>query len=336
MSDSLAFDIRLHYPGFTLQAADEVPLHGITALSGPSGSGKTTLLRVIAGLERHAEGHVRFAGEDWTGLAPAARGIGYVFQDARLFPHLSVRQNLDYGARRRGTPKALVDAVTEALDLGPLLPRAPETLSGGETRRVALGRALASGPRILLLDEPLTGLDRARKTDLMPYIARAVAGFGVPAIYVTHAAGEIAFLADRTLTIADGALQGWEPAAPRLTGTVTGTGSGTVEVSIAGARLWLRGIGRVGETWAIPLGDDFLLSTVMPGVSNAVLTLPGRMQRYDRATRTCWLSIDDQILALPWFNADGAVPEQGTTVWLTLPQATGRVAEPSWRQIDSD
>ena len=123
MSDVLGFDIRVEHPDFTLEAAAEVPLTGITALSGPSGSGKTTLLRALAGLEPHTSGHVRFADEDWTGLSPAARGIGYVFQDARLFPHLDVAGNLDYGARRRHTPTGLVEAVIGALDLHPLLRR---------------------------------------------------------------------------------------------------------------------------------------------------------------------------------------------------------------------
>ena len=161
MPEGLHFDLSVRYPGFELNAADTIPTAGITVLSGPSGSGKTTLLRAIAGLEPAAERSV---------------------QEARLFPHLTVRQNLDYGARRRGATRAEVEAVIDALDLSALLSREPARLSGGEARRVALGRALASRPRILLMDEPLTGLDRARKADLMPWIARAVAGFGVPAL----------------------------------------------------------------------------------------------------------------------------------------------------------
>ncbi len=324
MSDVLAFDIRVAFAGFALEAAAEVPLSGITALSGPSGSGKTTLLRVIAGLERHARGRVTFAGQDWTGLPPAARGIGYVFQDARLFPHLNVAQNLEYGARRRGTPRAQVGAVIEALDLRPLLHRAPATLSGGEARRVALGRALASGPRILLMDEPLTGLDRARKADLMPYIARAVAGFDVPAVYVTHSAGEISYLADRTLSIEAGRLTGWHPPAPRLLGRVVGTAPGQIDLALGDLRLWLAGEGHAGETWAIPLGQDYLLSFERPGTSNAALSLQARVLQAVPGSGTCDVLIAGQHLSLPWHRSDGAVPDAGAPLWLSVPKIAAR------------
>ena len=287
MSEVLAFDLRVDRPGFSLLAAAEVPLTGITALSGPSGSGKTTLLRAIAGLEPQAQGAVSYAGEDWTGLRASDRGVGYVFQDARLFPHLDVMGNLDYGATRRGTPRDLIDAAIEALDLRPLLHRAPATLSGGETRRVALGRALASAPRILLMDEPLTGLDRARKADLMPYIARAVAGFGVPALYVTHSAGEIGFLADRTLEIAEGRLTGWRDAAPHLLGTVVNTAPGQIELALGDLRLWLTGQGSVAEHWSIPLGQDYLLSVDPPGISSAALCVPVEVVSATPGSGTC-------------------------------------------------
>lgn len=324
MSEYLGFDIRVSYPDFSLEAAAEVPLTGITALSGPSGSGKTTLLRAIAGLEPLAEGRVQFAGEDWTGRPAATRGIGYVFQDARLFPHLDVAGNLDYGARRRGTEPAQVQAVIDALDLRPLLRRAPATLSGGEIRRVALGRALASGPRILLMDEPLTGLDRARKSDLMPYIARAVAGFGVPALYVTHSAGEIGFLADRTLSIAEGRLTGWLPPAPRLIGQVMGTASGQIDLALGDMRIWLQGHGDTGEIWALPLGQDYVLSSESPGLSNAALTLGADVIAAVPGSGTIRVQIAGQQLDLPWARDDGRMPEPGAPLWLSLPKLAAR------------
>jgi len=319
---TLAFDLRVRFRGFDLAAAAAIPLAGITALSGPSGSGKTTLLRALAGLEQAAEGQVRFAGADWRRLAPGARRIGYVFQDARLFPHLDVAGNLAYGARRRGTPAERVARVVAALDLGPLMHRRTETLSGGEARRVALGRALAADPQVLFLDEPLTGLDRARKSALMPYIARASAAFGIPALYVTHSAGEIAFLADRVLGIAAGRLTGWRPAAPRLAAQVVKTGPDTVCLAVAGRRVWVPGSARPGERWAIPLGDDYVLSAAPPGASTAALVLEGRVQGAGPAGLDVVFA--DQSLTLTWAGPAPA-PVSGAPIWLTLPRAVGRV-----------
>ncbi len=327
MSEALAFDIRLAFPGFSLEVAEEVPLQGITALSGPSASGKTTLLRVLAGLERGAEGSVRFAGEDWTRLPPAARGVGYVFQDARLFPHLSVAENLGFGAARRGVPAAQVAAVVEALDLGPLMARRPETLSGGETRRVALGRALASGPRVLFLDEPLTGLDRARKAELIPYIARAVASFGVPALYVTHSAMEITHLADRVLGIEGGRLTGWRPAAPRLTGRVAAVGAGHVTLELAGQAVEVPGSGKVGELWAVAIAEDAVLLAGNPGETSAGLTLEGRMTGFGDGRARC--ALGGAELEIPW---SGGILAEGQPVWLALPSVAGR---PLWEGADS-
>ena len=335
MSEYLCFDLAVSYTDFSLKAAADVPLTGITALSGPSGSGKTTLLRAIAGLESHASGHVRFAGEDWAGLPAAARGIGYVFQDARLFPHLDVAGNLAYGARRRGTGRARLDAVIEALDLGALLRRAPATLSGGETRRVALGRALASGPRILLMDEPLTGLDRARKSDLMPYIARAVAGFGVPAVYVTHSAGEIRFLADRTLSISEGRLIGWSPPPPRIVGQVIGTAHGQIQLSFGETKIWLSGQGDMGEVWAMPLGGDVIVSTKPPGLCNAALTLQAQVIRSVPGSGSIGVQIEGQPVELPWGRDDGKVPECGRPVWMSLPELAARPIQAGTDALDS-
>jgi len=335
VSDVLQFDLKVTKEDFALSAAADIPLTGITALSGPSGSGKTTLLRALAGLEPSAKGQVTFAGENWTKRSAAKRGVGYVFQDSQLFPHMNVQDNLEYGARRRDASQGLLDAVIEALDLRPLLLRAPQTLSGGETRRVALGRALASAPRVLFMDEPLTGLDRARKEDLMPYIARAVAGFDVPAIYVTHSSQEISFLADRVLFIDDGKLTGWSGATPRLIGQVLNVAPGQVNLALGDRTLWLNGQGAVGEIWAVPLGRNFHLSTQDPGVTNAALTMKARMVHLQLESGQCQINVGGQHLALPWVPGNGPLPQEGDLVWLSLPHLAARPIQVDL-QSDSD
>ncbi len=321
MADSLTFDIGVRYPGFTLEAAAEIPGHGITVLSGPSGSGKTTLLRALAGLEPRATGTVRFGADDWGHLRPSERPVGYVFQEARLFPHLDVAGNLDYGARRRGTAPARVAAVIDALDLGPLLGRDTGTLSGGEARRVALGRALASGPRVLLMDEPLSGLDRARKTDLMPYIARAVAAFGGPALYVTHSAYEIGVLADRTLSIAAGRFTGWAGPSPRLKVRIRRAEAGWIELAAGDRHVWVPGRGEVGDVLALPLGEGCLVSAASPGQSTGAVTLPGRL--LDATDDGLRLEIAGQTVTLAGVGGDAEDWTPGQAVWLTLPRSAG-------------
>jgi molybdate transport system ATP-binding protein len=331
VTGQLEIDVTATLPGFTLELAERIPLAGITVITGPSGGGKTTLLRVIAGLEPAVRGTIRFDGADWSGLAPHRRGIGFVFQDVRLFPHMDVAANLAYGARRRGAGREMVAAVIEALDLGPLLHRAPQTLSGGEARRVALGRALAARPRLLVMDEPLTGLDRARKERLQPYIARAVADFGVPLLYVTHGEGEITYLADRVLTIAGGRAAGWQPPAPRLTGRVRAAGEGWIELERADAVLRVEGQGRVGEIWAIPLGRDLSLSTRDPGATSGVAVLEGRILGPEPGegapeTRPHGLETGGERLTIPasWVPAPLRGVEGGGPVWLSLARIRAR------------
>ncbi|QDL90651.1 molybdenum ABC transporter ATP-binding protein [Paroceanicella profunda] len=207
----LTIDIRRRFAGFHLEVAHAFPLGGITALFGPSGCGKSTLLRVIAGLDAGAEGSVRFGGEAWQEgrrrLAPHRRGVGYVFQEARLFPHLDVAGNLRYAERRaRAVPGRAFgfDDVVSALDLGPLLARRTGALSGGERQRVSIGRTLLARPRLMLMDEPLAALDMRRKAGILPHIARLPEVFGVPVIYVTHAIDEVTQLADRMVVLSDG------------------------------------------------------------------------------------------------------------------------------------
>jgi len=206
---TLSLQVALERPGFTLDASVDLPLAGITALFGPSGSGKTTLLRIIAGLERGARGRVSFDGETWQGngayVPTHRRRVGYVFQDGRLFPHLSVEQNLRFGLERANTKTSIgLAATVAALDLGELLARRPPSLSGGEQQRVAIARALLASPRLLLMDEPLSSLDRARKREIVPHIEALPERFGVPVLYVTHNVDEVVRLANRVVLLAAG------------------------------------------------------------------------------------------------------------------------------------
>ena len=203
---------------FALDAAFSFPAQGITALSGPSGAGKTTLLRCIAGLTR-LEGRLSVAGEAWqdgrTFLPTHRRPIGVVFQEASLLSHLSVRGNLAYGARRsRAKAEVGFDDTVELLGLAPLLGRSTANLSGGERQRVALGRALLSQPRLLLMDEPLSSLDAASKAEILPYLERLHRTLAIPALYISHDAGEIARLADRVLFMTAGRILSATPASP--------------------------------------------------------------------------------------------------------------------------
>ncbi|MCX8085550.1 MAG: molybdenum ABC transporter ATP-binding protein [Rhodocyclaceae bacterium] len=201
---------RLAYPGFTLDADLSLPASGVTALFGPSGSGKTTLLRAIAGLERVPGGRLVFDGEVWqderTFLPTHRRPIGYVFQEASLFPHLSVRGNLEYGMKRRNCRPASADFahIVELLGIGHLLERKPERLSGGEKSRVAIARALLSAPRLMLMDEPLAALDLARKQEILPYLERLHEELEIPLLYVSHAPDEVARLADHLVVLEAG------------------------------------------------------------------------------------------------------------------------------------
>jgi len=205
----LELDVAVDYGAFRLSVRHSSRLGRITGLFGPSGSGKSTLLRVIAGLERRATGTVRFGDQPWQdGIAWPAwqRPVGYVFQDARLFPHLDVGGNLRFASRRAGraVDAPTADDVIRAFDLGDLLARSVETLSGGERQRVAIARSLLTRPELLLLDEPLAALDLARKRAILPYLERVSGEFGIPAIFVSHSVEEMARLADDVLVLEDG------------------------------------------------------------------------------------------------------------------------------------
>lgn len=191
--------------GFTLAAAFEGPTPGITVLFGPSGSGKSSILGAMAGLWRPDFADVDLSGERISRLAPHRRGIGMVFQDGRLFPHLSVRGNLEYGLHRaRGARRIVPQDVVALLGLEPLLHRRPAALSGGERQRVAIGRALLAQPRLLLMDEPLASLDAARRAEILPYLARLRDTLDLPVVYVTHAYDELQRLADHVVLLQQG------------------------------------------------------------------------------------------------------------------------------------
>ncbi len=204
-------DIALARSGFTLEVAFTAG-PGITALFGESGAGKSTVLHLVAGLLRPDRGRICVNGTAFTDtearifLPPHRRRIGYVFQDALLFPHLNVRQNLLYGRWfTRHEPGGIgLDQVAALLGIAHLLDRRPTTLSGGERQRVAIGRALLAAPRILLMDEPLAALDVDRKREIIPYIQKLRDELGLPVLYVSHAIEEVARLADRVILMADG------------------------------------------------------------------------------------------------------------------------------------
>jgi molybdate transport system ATP-binding protein len=207
----IAVRYELQRDTFSLNVDVELPLHGITGVYGPSGSGKTSLLRCIAGLEGPTTGRLVVAGDVWqeggSSRAPHDRAIGYVFQEPRLFDHLDVRGNIEYGwRRRRHDANHSIDAVVELLGLENLLGRRTGELSGGEAQRVAIARALLCAPRFVLMDEPLASLDQARKDEILPFLDRLHAESSVPIIYVSHNIDEICRLCDHLLVIDNGTL----------------------------------------------------------------------------------------------------------------------------------
>ncbi len=208
---------KLDWPGFSLDVNLTLPGRGVTALFGHSGSGKTTLLRCIAGLERAPHGRLAIDGEVWQDVGcwvpTHQRPIGYVFQEASLFAHLSVMGNLRYGMKRvSGAQRVSLDQAIELLGIGHLLDRKPDRLSGGERQRVGIARALAVSPRLLLMDEPLAALDLKRKQEILPYLERLHDELEIPVLYVSHSPDEVARLADYLVAmdggrvIADGPL----------------------------------------------------------------------------------------------------------------------------------
>jgi molybdate transport system ATP-binding protein len=212
MADGLRVRLRIDRDAFRLDVDLALPQRGISALFGPSGSGKTTILRAIAGLERAPGGYVALGDDVWQDDARGVfvpvhrRALGYVFQEASLFPHLSVRANLEFGRKRVPAQdrRFALEPVTELLGIGGLLDRRPDGLSGGERQRVAIARALLASPRLLLMDEPLAALDLRRKQEILPYLERMHEELAVPIVYVSHAPDEVARLADHLVLLDEG------------------------------------------------------------------------------------------------------------------------------------
>lgn len=222
-SPTLNARFQLQRPGFSLDVDLQLPCRGVIALFGRSGSGKTSLLRCIAGLEEAAQGTLHFNGHIWqdgkTFVPTYRRRLGYVFQEASLLPHLNARDNLEFASKRAAEvmPEAERQRIIELLGMGSLLDRSPAQLSGGERQRVAIGRALLSKPRLLLMDEPLASLDQARKQEILPYLETLKTELDVPIIYVSHSPDEVARLADTLVAMEDGKIVASGPLNDTLT-----------------------------------------------------------------------------------------------------------------------
>jgi molybdate transport system ATP-binding protein len=239
---SLDIDIE-HTRGTFRLAARFKSQPGVTALFGRSGSGKSSLVDIVAGLIKPQRGKITVDGQT---LVDTARGvfvpkhrrrIGYVFQDSRLFPHLSVRQNLLYGrwfSRGDGGAAGDFDTIVELLGIAPLIERRPGSLSGGEKQRVAIGRALLAHPRLLLMDEPLASLDESRRAEILPYIERLRDAAGVPILYVSHSVAEVARLATTVVILSEGKVAAVGPVVDILPLADTSDGGSALEAVVAG------------------------------------------------------------------------------------------------------
>ena len=291
----ITVDIQQKLGAFQLKARFEAP-SGVTAIFGPSGSGKTSIVNAVAGLRRPDNGRIAVGGDvlfdsaDRVNLPPHKRRIGYVFQDARLFPHMTVLRNLRYGGQH---DEAQVIAV---LGLSDLLQRMPAGLSGGERQRVALGRALMCNPRLLLMDEPLAALDAARKAEILPYIERLRDSVEIPILYVSHDMSEVARLATTLVVLNNGQvavsgpigqvlshpdavpLVGVRAAGAVITTRVSGRllDDGLTELTFSGGRLVLPGIlGVIGQAVRVRIpAQDVILATTAPVGISALNVLP--------------------------------------------------------------
>ncbi len=309
MSDEAGIRVNLFrdFGRFHLSIDLELPGQGVSILFGPSGCGKTSLLRGIAGLDPEMKGHVSVSGDVWMdtqthkSVPTWRRSVGFVFQDAALFPHLRVRENLTYGMKRSGVPTEgpRYEHVMELLDLGALLERYPEKLSGGEVQRVAIARALLSQPKLLLMDEPLSSLDASRKRGFLPYLERLHQELEIPVIYVTHAPEEVMRLADFVVLMKEGRLAAsgfLEEMLPKLMmapgfGEASGTvisgileahhpQDGVSEIRFSGGQLWVplqsRPEGSSVRCQIFP--GDVSLSIQPPVLSSVLNVLPVLVQ----------------------------------------------------------
>ncbi|MCX7098963.1 MAG: molybdenum ABC transporter ATP-binding protein [Methylococcales bacterium] len=296
MSQAILARFRLNYGEFQLAVDLNLPSTGVTVLFGHSGSGKTTLLRCIAGLQKAQQGYLEINGTVWQDSAQNVflpthkRALGYVFQEANLFPHLTVAENLQFGVKRLNKPSEAVDLsyILDLLGIAHLVKRKPNHLSGGERQRVAIARALALGPEVLLMDEPLASLDIKRKQEILPFLSRLHRELDIPVLYVTHSQQEVAQLADTLVIMSDG--------------QVLATGP----LSETQARL------------DVPMAQDRDASTVWPA------TIVGHESEYHL---TC-VAFDGGTLSLPSINAAIGTPlrvqiyARDVSIALTVPTAT--------------
>ncbi len=313
--------LSLARQGFALDVDLTLPAQGISALFGPSGCGKTTVLRALAGLER-AAGRVALGDEVWQDDARGVfvpthqRAIGYVIQEAALFPHLDVRRNLTYGMNRVPADQRRIplDQAADLLGITHLLAREPATLSGGERQRVAIARALLTSPRLLLMDEPLAALDAARKAEILPYLERLHAELAMPIVYVTHAMDEVARLADHLVLLQTGRvlaagsladvlsrtdlpLASSDDAGVVLQASVLDhdTAYGLTRLTLGSAELW---VGAVAQQPGVPvrvrvLARDVSVVRSAPSDSSIVNVVPVRLMEFsaDRATALLGLAL---------------------------------------------
>jgi molybdate transport system ATP-binding protein len=339
--------------GFLLDVAFEAPTPGVVALFGRSGAGKTTAIDLIAGLLQPDTGRIAIDGEllferGGIDVPPEKRRIGYVFQDARLFPHLSVRGNLRYGEQRApGRARSIgLDEIVELLGLRELLGRRPQRLSGGERQRAAIGRALLAQPRLLLLDEPLAGVDRARREEVLPYLERLRDRFRIPIVYVSHQFEEVLRLATHVVLLERGrvAAQGEvasvsrDPALRAVLGP--GATGAVIEAEVeAGAPGWLSiGAGRisVGADLGAPgrrrlhvLARDVIVATQEPKGLVQASALPAVISALEpEASDTLLAEVDvggaRLISRLPTDRARALGLAPGSRVWVVLSAASLR------------
>jgi molybdate transport system ATP-binding protein len=310
---TLLLQIKMSRSAFKLDVDLQLPGQGITAIFGPSGSGKTTLLRAVAGLEKNQQGRIQIGANVWQDtlqgidLPTWQRALGYVFQESSLLPHLSVKDNLNFGLKRAlnslgnvqtEAAKAL-QASIELLGIGSLLQRMPDQLSGGERQRVAIARAIAMQPQLLLMDEPLASLDAARRQEIFPWLAKLRDELKMPMLYVTHSAEEVTRLADYLVVLEQGQVKAQGPVGTVLTQVVNpvviGEDAGALiaghigavdaewhlsRIDFEGGCVWMRDVGMpVGKAVRIRiLARDVSLATSEPQNTSIQNQLLGTIQ----------------------------------------------------------
>ena len=326
--DRIRLRYRLQRDEFSFDVDAGLPETGITGVFGPSGAGKTTLLRLIAGLDAPDEGRLEIGGDvlqdtdERVSVPVHRRGIGYVFQEPRLFPHLDVARNLQYGYRRAGGKRGFdFETVVELLDLAPLLSRRTAGLSGGEAQRVAIARALLRAPRLLLMDEPVAALDSGRRSEVLPFILKAAETFDVPMLYVSHNIDEICQLCDQLMiidggqSIVAGELQDvlLRTDIPVLGGEEAGAvvfarvrdyiaDYGLSKLITSAGPMWVRGEYEPETRVRVRLrANDVSICRQTPTDTSILNTLPARVIRVRPETKVSVLvhlqAADDQILA---------------------------------------